>query len=233
MMYVSSRTRFARLQKVFSQGRSDFLNYLAQMSVLYEDLRIENFALTANDEEVKRLDYLDKKYRVHYFLRRSMLTLLEFRGALNQLSRTDEFKTEKAATFRRDTSEAKKANRDLFKIIAAALTFFESNHKLLKNLRNEVGGHFSFTAAAAATAHVEADTIGKLEITFDKLRRGGGPKLHYAGEIAAAAFTKTLPGIKSRQGDIEDAIKMMRDAYVHAANSMHALIIIFLWDRFV
>ena len=65
------------------------MDCLAQMSVLYEDLRIETFALTANDEEVKRLDHLDKRYRVHYFLRRSIATLLEFRGALIKMSRIE------------------------------------------------------------------------------------------------------------------------------------------------
>lgn len=72
MAHVSSRTRFKSLHIVFEQGRSDILNCLAQMSVLYEDLlyedlRIESFAITANDDEVKRLDYLDSRYRVHYF----------------------------------------------------------------------------------------------------------------------------------------------------------------------
>ena len=57
---ASSRTRFASPQRVFAQGKSPLMDCLAQMSVLYEDLRIETFALTANDEDVKRLDHLDK-----------------------------------------------------------------------------------------------------------------------------------------------------------------------------
>jgi hypothetical protein len=231
MANVSSRTRFASLQKVFGQGRSELLDCLAQLSVLYEDLRVETFALTANDEEVKRLDYLDKRYRVHYFLRRSMVTLLEFRGALLRLSRTAEFKTERTRVFRRDALRAKKQNRDLFGNILAALRFFDSNHKLLKDLRNAVGGHFSDAAAASATAHVDAS--GKLEITFDALQRGGGAKLHYAGEIAATAFTMKLPGFKPREEEIGEAIRMIRDGYAHAAKSMHSLIILFLWERFV
>ena len=63
------------------------MDCLAQMSMLYEDLRIETFALTASAEEVKLLDYLDPRYRVLYFLRRSIAALLEFRGSsLNKVA---------------------------------------------------------------------------------------------------------------------------------------------------
>jgi hypothetical protein len=230
MARVSSRTRFKSLQSVFEQGRSDILNCLAQMSVLYEDLRIENFAITADDDELKRLDYVDKRYRIHYFLRRSMVTLLEFRGALLRVSQTREYKTEKASASRSDSPQRR--NRDLFTMVDTALAFFTSNHKLLKELRNAVGGHFSAAAAESATKNLEPDATGKLEITFDPYGRGGGPKLYYAGELAATAFTRNLPGVKSRGDEIADAIRMMRDGYAHATRSMHALIILFLWERF-
>jgi hypothetical protein len=233
MAHASSRTRYASLRKVFAAGKSTLLDGLARMSVLYEDLRIETFALTADDEEVKRLDYLDKRYRVHYFLRRSMVTLLEFRSALLRLSQTAEYKEEKAITVYPDAPTVKKVNRDLFLIVDAALTFFDVNHALLKGLRNAVGGHFSEAAAQAATANLETDASSKLEVTFDKTRRGGGAKLHYAGEIAATAFTRNLPRLKPRSEEVSDAIRMIRDGYAYATRSMHALIILFLWDRFV
>jgi hypothetical protein len=202
------------------------------MSVLYEDLRIETFALTANDEEVRRLDHLDKRYRVHYFLRRSIATLLEFRGALIRMSRTEEFRAERAACFDRSSSLTRKSQQELFKMISDALRFFEKHHTVLKNLRNNVGGHFGDEAAHQATTNIDPNAFGKLEVVFDKSRRGGGSKLHYAGEIAATAFTRSLPGIKPRQEEIEDAIQMVRDGYAHLTKAMHALVILFLWDRF-
>jgi hypothetical protein len=57
----------------------------------------------------------------------------------------------------------------------------------------------------------------RLEITFDVSQRGGGAKLHYAGEIAATAFTMKLPGLKPREEEIGEAIRMMRDGYAHGA----------------
>jgi hypothetical protein len=72
------------------------LDSLARLSVLYEDLRIETFAITSDEEEIKRLDGLSARYRINYFLRRSIATLLEFEGALHKLSRTSEYKATRA-----------------------------------------------------------------------------------------------------------------------------------------
>jgi len=76
------------------------------------------------------------------------------------------------------------------------------------------------------------DAMSRLEIIFHPSGKGGGPKLHYAGEVAATAFTKTLPGLKPRAEEISDTIQMIHDAYSHATQAMHALIVLFLWDRF-
>ncbi len=229
MAKPKSLTRFKNLQRVFGQGRSEILNSLARMSVLYEDLRIESLAITADDNELRRLDYLDMPYRVHYFLRRSMVTLLEFRGALLCVSQSQEYVGKRNCVCCSDAALGKNNNRDLFSVLDDALGFFESNHKLLKKLRNAVGGHFSSAAAESATKNIDSDATGKLEITFDPDGSGGGTKLYYAGELAATAFTQRLPGGKDQNAD---AIRMVRDGYSHAARSMHALIILFLWERF-
>jgi hypothetical protein len=221
MARLSSRTRFAPLDTVFAGGRSPLLDSLAQLSVLYEDLRIETFAITANEEDVKRLDELSAKYRINYFLRRSIATLLEFEGALNKLSKTSEYKAA------RDNID-----RGLIRTVSEAIRFFQHHHRLLKSLRNDIGGHFNDDAAAFATRHTEPDVTAKIEITFHPFRDGGGAKLHFAGEIAATAFTKSLPGRKPRGEEIEDVIRTIRDAYAHATQTMHALVIAFLWDRF-
>lgn len=69
-----------------------------------------------------------------------MVTLLEFRGALLRASQTREYKRERAADSLADSPLSKKRNRDLFVMADAALAFFTFNHKLLKDLRNAVGG---------------------------------------------------------------------------------------------
>jgi hypothetical protein len=111
---IAARVRVKQLQMVFAHGRSPLLNCLAQVSVLYEDLRIETFALSADEEQIKLLDCLDRRYRVHYFLRRSIATVLEFRGALEKISRTDEYKRAKKSAFHQDAPDSKKRQRDLY-----------------------------------------------------------------------------------------------------------------------
>jgi hypothetical protein len=221
MARTSSRTRFAPIKRVFAGGRSPLLDSLAQLSVLYEDLRIETLAITSNGEVLKRLDVLSSRYRANYFLRRSIATLLEFEGALNKLSKTPEYKTARGTV-----------DRGLIRRVTDAIRFFQEHHRLLKSLRNDIGGHFNDEAAAFATRHAEPDAIVKIEIAFHPSGRGGGPKLHYAGEIAATAFTKSLPGREPRADEIKEVICTIRDAYAHAARAMHAVVIAFLWDRF-
>lgn len=221
MARLSSRTRFAPLERVFAGGRSPLLDSLAQLSVLYEDLRVETFAITASETELTPLDELGYKYRRNYFLRRSIATLLEFEGALHRLSKTHEYKASRADV-----------DRALISRVTDAIRFLQKHHKLLKSLRNDIGGHFSDEAAAFATSHAETDAIAKIEVTFHPSGKGGGVKLHYAGEIAATAFTKSLPGIKPRSEEIEDAIRMVAEAYAYATGALHALAIAFLWNRF-
>ena len=221
MARISSRTRFAPLERAFGGGRSPLLDSLAPLSVLYEDLRIETFAIAADEQELKRLDELGSKYRVNYFLRRSIATLLEFEGVLHKLSKTPQYKAA-----RRNT------DKDLIRKVEDAIRFFQEHHKLLKSLRNDIGGHFSDEAAAFATRHAEPDTIAKLEITFHPSGKGGGAKLHYAGEIAATAFTRSLPGSKPLAEEIKGVICTIREAYAQATGAMHALVVAFLWDRF-
>ncbi len=207
------------------------MDCMAQLSVVYEDLRIETRALTAGEDELTRLDYLDKKYRTHYFLRRSMATLLEFRGALSKLSCTEEYKAAKFSACHPDAPPKQRLRRELFDAVSDALSFFDSHHKLLKRLRNAVGGHFSDAAAASATKHVGPDATCRIEMLFHPLRDGVEPKLHCAGEIAATAFVKTLPGVKPREEEIKDAIEMIISCHRQATGSMHALILAFLWER--
>lgn len=146
---------------------------------------------------------------------------MEFAGALSKLSRTEEYKAARIAL------ESQKDKRYLVALVSKALQYFQANHKTLKSLRNSVSGHFHDEAAAYATRHAHPDAIARLEVVFHPSGRGGGPKLHYAGELAATAFTKRLPGVKDRGEEIADVIRMIRDGYAQATRAMHALVVAF------
>src|SRR5687768_4799976 len=73
------------LRAVFWQGDRDFAVRVARLCVLYEDLRIEYHGARA--PAIADVDVLSAMYRQFYFIRRSLVTLIEFQGALSQINR--------------------------------------------------------------------------------------------------------------------------------------------------
>ena len=95
------------------QRGTALLNSLAQLFILYEDLRIETFAIASSEDKLKRLDGLSSKYRRNYFLRRPVAPPLEIEGALHRLSKTSECKTTRDRT-----------DNNPIKMVSNAIRFF-------------------------------------------------------------------------------------------------------------
>jgi hypothetical protein len=73
-----------KLRRVFWEGDRELAIRVVRVCVLFEDLRVEWAGSRANED--LPLDELSKQYRRFYFLRRSLVTLDEFCGALNRLN---------------------------------------------------------------------------------------------------------------------------------------------------
>ena len=91
MARLRSRTVYKRVKPIFNTCDSEFGALLARMCVLYEDLRLEVYGGMA--ESIPDCDQISAMYRKLYFLRRSTITLMEFRGTLQRLSQNEEFRT--------------------------------------------------------------------------------------------------------------------------------------------
>jgi hypothetical protein len=91
-MLRSTTSRFGELDRVFDGGQSDLLNGIARLSILYEDLRLEMEELRILHDAAIVRGKPNMDYRVMYFLRRALATLVEFRGGLTTAIRTREFK---------------------------------------------------------------------------------------------------------------------------------------------
>ena len=89
-------TRFAELKRVFRSGQSELLNGIARLAIFYEDLRLEMGEFRSLHKSVIELGKPDMDHRFSYFLRRSLATLVEFRGGLTVIRTTDEFKKAEA-----------------------------------------------------------------------------------------------------------------------------------------
>jgi hypothetical protein len=204
--------------------------FIARLCVLYEDLRIEVFAIKASN--IHELDVLDPagestdvlavgKYRKNYFLRRSVGTLSEFAEGLRLLDDDRDFRKMAASL-----------DRDLETLWKTSVNFFDSKEELINNIRNDIGGHFGCKAAIYAVSNLLPDAIGKIEFIYDHHNVPRDPRLHFAGEIAATASLRHLSGATAEEkvaGFIKDLIV---EAYRHAAQSVHVLVALYLWPRF-
>src|ERR1700680_64477 len=91
---MRTRIRMRELEKVFASKRGDMMHgNMVRLAVLYEDLRIELMAIVKGS--IRTLDSTDKRYRKHYFLRRSIATSAEFAETIRLLDACSSFRTVK------------------------------------------------------------------------------------------------------------------------------------------
>jgi len=101
--------RSGDLHKVFRGGSSDFFNLIAHLSILFEDLRIENAGVLAPDDSLGDMDTIGRNYRKLYFVRRSLVTLSEVARCVKAIAANSEFREQKVssrALYLRDVDEA-------------------------------------------------------------------------------------------------------------------------------
>src|ERR1700704_438375 len=85
-----SITRFKELRSVFRSDAPTWAHaYIAQLLVLYEDLRIELYGIT--EGALGKLDRTDARYRVPYFVRRSIGPWTKFAEGIRLLDGLEDF----------------------------------------------------------------------------------------------------------------------------------------------
>ncbi len=228
---LRSKTLVADLRRVFRSDEKRLVDaYVARLCVLYEDLRIELAAIGA--DSIPSLDVLDPleenaefknvgMYRRNYFLRRSIGTLYEFAEGLHLLAECPDFAWVTAAF---DGETAAQWN--------VAVDFFKSKGQLIKDVRNDIGGHFGAKVAIYAVPNLSPGTMCKIEIKYDEHNIPRPPQLRFAGEIAASAFSRHLPGASVEQqvgGFMRDVLVQ---GYRHATECVHVLCVLYLEPRF-
>jgi hypothetical protein len=225
---MASRTIFGPLRRVFrSDGVRPFDVHLAQLSVLYEDLRIETSGILT--PSLPDLDWLNPlaesadepqkvgAYRRHYFLRRSIATIREFAECLGDLRECPEFEIVRVQ------------GSPFAQALDEAVQFFSDNERLLREARNNTGAHFGYSSAEYAIRNLSPDAIGKL--SFDMEDHTTNALLHFSGELAATAFCRHLPG-KTNEEKITNAIQRVAESYQHATSLVQALLAADLMHRF-
>ncbi len=213
-----------RLQNVFWNGDRVLASRIARVCVLFEDLRIEYQGAKADQDTP--LDALSKSYRKFYFLRRSLVTLDEFCGALNRLNEIKEWKN----------YVEQHDNQVRRKMWIEAVQFFNAKKKRFETIRGDIGGHYPEKVAAWAVNRFQPDTTGTFEIAYGNMTADA--KLHFATELVASVILRTAREQEGMSSDeeIEQFIRGIfddvTDGWQHAVNAVHLIIAEYLAPRF-
>jgi hypothetical protein len=212
--------RSGDLHKVFGGGSSEFFNLIAHLSILFEDLRIENAGVLAPDDSLGDMDTLQRNYRRLYFIRRSLVTLSEVAACVKAIAANSEFRERKVtsrALYLQDVDDANK--------------YFSKKIDLINQFRNEFGGHLDQRAISRALAILAAGTPG----TIGREKTSIGNFIlqnHYAAPILqAAVLSKLRPGIDLDQ-ELDAVLRIIAEAINYTQKATQALVYGFLWERF-
>ena len=212
-------TRFGNLGVVFGEGRSELLREIARLCMLYEDLRLEIEELRVIHDRQGEPNEGDE-FRVAYFVRRALVTLIEFRRVLTAIRGTEEFKRSLPSIARFEAED-----------ILPVAQYFEQNGQRLKDLRNEFGGHVQPAAVRFATEHL-SDAVGK--VTMNSLSQGWslGLECHFAANLVAGAISSKMSTGADVLQELRTAIDIISNGFIRVQAATAALVYCFLWDRF-
>ena len=215
---MASKTRFGNLGRVFQEGESELLVGVARLAVLFEDLCLELDALRAVQKKPEEERTSEDQYRVMYFLRRSLSTLIEFRGGLTTVRLTPDYKH--ASLSAMDEG-----------YITRAEQFLQDHWDRLKALRNEFGGHVQLPGVRFATQHF-SNVVGTVTWQRPTDDDAGGLRCGFAGHVVAGAISSKLTAGTDVRQELHEALTVIGACFQHAQAAMTALVHAFLWDRF-
>jgi hypothetical protein len=219
---ITARIRVGHPARVFRYDSDDEKRMrvqFARLCVLYDDLMRE-FAGANEEGPITALDGSGFNARRFYFVRRSLGTLSELRGAIAVLNGNTAFQARKAGW-----PDGAREGWD------EAVRFFAANHEFLKDWRNDVGGHFHDKAAQFAIDNIEDDTVGAIEI----YRRGTGAdvRMKFAYDLVAVAMVKNRDhAAQTVEEFLKEAFTFLLEATKHSVNAAQIITTTELWDRF-
>ena len=220
MSIRESTTRYTKnLYMALGRERTHLHAHLARLSVLYEDLRLELYAVS--EPEVRFLDGTGVNFRKQYFMRRAIGTTLEFAEAFRLLNEHVDF-----PHIRDQFTEEHRA------IWQRCVEFFATHESQLQTIRNDIGGHFGYKAALYAVQHFSSHADGSIKVRRDYRKRKGGVWYELAEEIAATAMGRQKrPGETSKEF-FARTFQLLSECFEHAVQGTDLLTVVYTLDRF-
>jgi hypothetical protein len=214
-----------RLVDVFKDDDPQLMARVIRMCVLFEDLRVE-YEGAVRSEPIQSLDLASKNFRQLYFIRRSLVSMIEFSGAI---SRLNTLKSWKAVVDEMDPSTRKAWNQ--------AVTYFNDNHKRWEEIRGDMGGHFKEATAEFVLAKLPATSTGKMIIRSFPAEEKASPVLEFTTEFVSIALRKSMtnenPTPEEHRAFINETFTILTIGWRHAVQAVFALVGEFLYVKFV
>ena len=220
LMSRGAVTRFGTLARVFKGGQSELLNGIARLAVFYEDLRVEMGEFRKLYAEIIESGKPGADYRVMYFQRRALATLVEFRGCFTVILQTKEFKQAKPTLSEMDA-----------RFIDGANKYLNDNWARIKELRNEFAGHIKADSVEFGLTRF-TDEVGKITWNPDTDAWSTALECDFAGHILAGAISSKLQTGTDVQSELGPAVDVISQGSNHAQGAMLAWVHAFVWDRF-
>ncbi len=152
------------------------------------------------------------------YIRRSLISLQEFRSAFEAVQMSSEFKKH-LPVFSQRTSKS----------VHTAKTYFLAKGKEIKNLRNEIGGHYKPDTAEYAVTHLPAGAVGTVE--WDSNNAPFALRIHLAADILAAGLDKTFGQQADTIAELHRIIGMIGEGYRACQEATYALYVEFVWPK--
>ena len=191
---IKAHIRYIKLRKWFPPD-DPLAACVARLCILREDFFLEMMGFEA--EEIRQLDANSDKWRRMYFFRNIIRTLIEIRSTIETLQNLQDFKR-----MMRGQPESKRAE---FKNL---IREFNSAHKIVKEMRNAIGGHVLQESVQRALDEMDVERAGIFEV---------GQKLkdtHYkfAGELIVAILLAGVPE-KQQAAKLESDLKTIANLF--------------------
>jgi hypothetical protein len=212
------------LKTVFTDEDPELAPRVARLCVLFEDLRVEYWG--SKEESLQRLDTLSTGYRRLYFLRRSLVTLDEFGGAINRLNAVK--------SWRQSIEEhGREEQRHIWE---SAIKFFGKSKDRFATIRNDIGGHYQERAAKYAVESMTPGTTGVFDIVVDG--DGADSRLHFATELVGRLLVKDMPQDanptdEQLQAYVGEIFETVTDGWHEVIKAVHVVAAAYLAPRFL
>lgn len=184
------------------------MRHFIRLVIAHEDLRLEIWGFHVDD--LKKLDLVSKQFRMMYFVRRGLASVIEIEQAVFALNKTEAFQALKQHF---SPKHLKKWNE--------AVVFFNKNHKTLNVRRGLYGGHIGDAAADAVIKALKEsdDAVGSIQITKDAGSNTEQRIFRFAQEFVSSAMTADR-GTESVETFIPAQFALLLQAMEFAADAV-------------